>query len=155
MFSEFVGGLVVGVVGGVVATAILGLFSWAGKKRRRKEQIQFLYRTIIESFERIGTQKPHVDVNGYRPPDAIPQRASLFDSFLMHMDAALDHRIPDLKYSEVADIRTALANAKSKTSSSTPKDDWQDLVTYSCIYHVFQRVKWLKLPAKLPWRNGE
>lgn len=141
------------VVGVGVAT-ILGFVAWARKRQRRKEQIKFIRDSIIWTFENIGNTKPHVDINGHLPENAIPQRAARFDHFLVQMeDVVLDHRIADLKYSEVAAIRSAVANARSLSSSSSPKDDWMDLVTYACIYHYFQKVECLNLPTKLPWRS--
>ena len=106
---------------GVGVADFLELITWARRRGRRKEQIEFLRDFIIKTFKNIGNEKPYVDVNGYRPPNAVRQRADRFDHFLEQLDVVLDHRIGDLKYSEVADIRSAVASARSLSSSLSPK----------------------------------
>ena len=137
---------------GILIRVVAWFGKWVGVQRRRDEQIDFLRRTIFDAFVRIGEEKPHIDVNGYRPPNAMQQRASLFNHFLKHLEIAVNHRTGDLTYSERAEIQSALADAKSRQDMPTARDDWEDMVTYGCIYRGFQRVRWLKLPPKFPWK---
>lgn len=135
---------------------LLRVFAWLGKwvgaRRRRDEQIDFLRRTIFDAFVRIGEETPHIDINGYRPPNAVQQRTSLFKYFLKHIEIAVNHRTGDLTYSERAEIQSALADAKSWQDMPEAQNDWDDMVRYGCIYRRFQRVRWLELPPKFPWK---
>jgi len=130
------------------------LFSWASRKYQREEQIEFLRDLLIETFRNIGNERPYADINGICAENAIPQRAARFNHLMMQLDEIVEHRIPDLHYSEVTDLRISIKNAKSMaTALPRPKDDWSDCVNYSCIYRGFNKLKWLGLPAKLPWRS--
>ena len=97
------------VISGLADKALRGFT----RKRRRREQVEFLRDKIIQRFKYIGSMKPTVDVNGHVPDNVISDRAACFGHFLGEMEVVLDHRIPDLKYSEVAEIRSAVVNARS------------------------------------------
>ena len=130
------------------------LFSAASERRRREEQIAYIREKVLWNFGNIGLTKPGIDINGIRPANAIPERANRFNHLMTQLDEIVNHRIPNLSYSEVTALRIAMKQARSIASSPPcAYDDWSDLVSYSCAYRSFQRLKWLKLPAKLPWRN--
>ena len=69
------------------------------------------------------------------------------------MDVVLKSRIPDLRYQDATEIQTAFAHEKNLLHVALPKNDWEDMVRYACIYRRFQKIKWLNLPTKLPWKD--
>ena len=144
--------VIAGIAIAVGAAVVLGLPRWLWKQYRRREQIAFVRDTIVEMFRRIGCEEPHIDVNGLRAPNAIEQRAKLFNYFLRHMETTLENSLMELDSSEKSDIRFRMNNIKDKFETTAPKDDWQDKVMYSCCYSELHRAQWLKLPKKLPWR---
>lgn len=137
-----------------VYKAIAKFFKFAYKRHRRREQIKFLRDTIFSTFRELGGETPRIDVNGYRQPNAIPQRAARFNHLLAHIDIMLKHRTKDFSHSEASSFRLALSEARD-LHAMPRKDDWQDLVTYACIYRRFQKLEWLGLPSKLPWRDAD
>ena len=141
------------VVGGLAVAAIGGSVVWVRKKFRRKKQIKFLRDALLWNFVQIGLTTPDRDINGRRDDNAIPARARRFDHLIKHMEVSLDHRVPDLAPTEVADLRSAMEQARFHSSLDLAKDDWGDLVMYACIYREFQRVRCLDLPPELPWRD--
>lgn len=121
-------------------------------------QIGFLRETMLRNFEWIGAERPHIDFNGHRSENAIPERAARFQHLIERLDVALEYRAVDLRQSEKADIRDAHAGAKSlfaSFASRPPNHDWSDLVRHACLYRRYRKVRWLDLPAKLPWNADD
>ena len=147
--SEIIQGLIIGVGAGV----ILGLYAEIQKRISRYEQIAFIRKHLIDGFTKIGNLQDPLPANaGETPPPVDQFRFVLLEGFIRQLQALADHRTGSMSGAQLSDLHRALSDAKNMHAwLNQIQTHPQGLNMYKSLYEGFSGLKWLRLPERPPW----
>lgn len=145
--KEIIQGLIIGVGAGTV----LGLYSEMMRLLSRRRQISFIREYIIRKFKKIAKAKT-VEARVGGSPEVLGDyvRWVLFESFLMEFRVVLDNRTGSMSGAQLSDLYGRLAESENVRDMLRKIEKHPEgLGQYRSFYRGYSGFKWLKLPKEL------